>query len=1627
MSNTATIVVDVKTLGMKEAVKDSTTFKANLDAAQSTVNKTNKVFAKSSANPNYQPQSGQGETKTARSIGGGSGTGSASSDFAAQAQGLGGLVHLYATFAANLFAVSAAWTALSKAMDITNLVKGLDQIGAATGRNLGSLAKQMVSVADGAISMQQAMTSTAMASSGGMSNSQILRMTQVAKNASLALGRDLPDSMDRLTKGIVKTQPELLDELGIMTRVIPAQQKYAESIGKTVGSLTQFEKIQAFTNAVLGEGEAKFSAINMDANPYTKLLSSIQNLMQSGLELVNKVLGPMITMLASSPTGLATVLAGIGAMLLKQAIPALGMFRENAKRAAADTLNIAKQKAVDAENAAIDREERAMALAKNKFLETDKGAALSKAVNNVSFNSRFAGKDLTSIMKKDASKLEYADINKLKEHHDNLLKMDQDSLTKREALLRDSLGRKLAAIKKFDAEVETEQMRSVNTTDKLPVTSQENLNKRILEKHQNRANSAEVVSNAINTTSTEGLRSGFGSMMENIREKDMKGWNKWSTVVKGGIGIVTQKLSSIVSAFGVWGQVAALVGIAFGVLDSWMTKSAKETAAYSTAVDALTSSFGNVDKTLEVISKKDPLGQMSIESVQAKANAMNDLTDNLTNLVHGYDKLQKAVGFWDKAKDWVWDMFGQGNADTLAAGLSNTVVDALKLMEEGKVKEDAKVSLSKILNNATDVTTFDNLNGYIKDMDPKKIATMARESNVFLKGINRNANNAASALTSFSNAIADVNKQSTVMSNKLLPTDDFSKMGLELAKVAKSMEEAIKNGPIDSLRALSKAASDPQLLSQLGQGLNVELGANKKQIDAMLVEIQQLEVASAEANAAYTKSITPDPNNRFSEKSALDKLLPKSKEQDYLEKSAAMASAALTAGIAKAEGMKNTFISIQQEFAEASFKNLAKGFKVALMEASIISAKGYLDVMKSGGVATAAADSALTQKGLDAQKEAVLAQFAVITSQENLKTATDALRLVIERERLTVALKELSASSDSKEGRNKVLADLAKNQEEIDTLKTRNSIINGDRSKLSKDVLSGKISPETKKALQDMPEYLAQMMNMSGQIAKIDAAKGAEAIKGKYATGVEKIDEAKRLQATKLKDLATEKEILLLREKNSSIYSEELATSITNNEKDTIRLNLASELLELNKKQIAIDLTKPLDTIPANESTKDRSARLSKSNAFSTAQSALDNERTSAIDATNTKLSASDQDLIDKRLKGINAIDQIRKDMAAREISDNDKLATTKLDMQLAEIKNMQDIGNISELNAATQIAAIERRKQEVAYTTQLYTARRAASKEIDTIQEQIDKVNKQPDSKDKTAELNLLNSQLLASQGALQTGIATINAADAAVRSSISNTMKAVTDKSDWTQGAKMGLQEYLNKVGDVASQSRDLMTKSFEGMTDALQEFVTTGKLDFNSLANSIIADMVRMAIQQSITRPLANIGMGLISSMFATGAGASASGGVPGVDFIGSGLVPKNAKGAAYDSGYQTFAKGGTFTNSIVSSPTLFKFAQGTGLMGEAGPEAIMPLKRDSQGNLGVRSGGAQQGGNNVVINIVESKEKAGTQERKNENGVDMISIFVEKVRSAIAGDIVRGSGAVPAAMSSTYGLNRVAGAY
>lgn len=100
------------------------------------------------------------------------------------------------------------------------------------------------------------------------------------------------------------------------------------------------------------------------------------------------------------------------------------------------------------------------------------------------------------------------------------------------------------------------------------------------------------------------------------------------------------------------------------------------------------------------------------------------------------------------------------------------------------------------------------------------------------------------------------------------------------------------------------------------------------------------------------------------------------------------------------------------------------------------------------------------------------------------------------------------------------------------------------------------------------------------------------------------------------------------------------------------------------------------------------------------------------------------------------------------------------------------------------------------------------------------------------------------------------------------------------WITGAQEGLKNYANEAANVYSSVQSAVSNSFKGMEEALVNFVRTGKLDFKSLADSIISDMARIAIQQSVTGPLAGAIGSAIGGMF--GPSAAPAGATPGVDW-------------------------------------------------------------------------------------------------------------------------------------------------
>jgi lambda family phage tail tape measure protein len=240
---------------------------------------------------------------------------------------------------------------------------------------------------------------------------------------------------------------------------------------------------------------------------------------------------------------------------------------------------------------------------------------------------------------------------------------------------------------------------------------------------------------------------------------------------------------------------------------------------------------------------------------------------------------------------------------------------------------------------------------------------------------------------------------------------------------------------------------------------------------------------------------------------------------------------------------------------------------------------------------------------------------------------------------------------------------------------------------------------------------------------------------------------------------------------------------------------------------------------------------------------------------------------------------------------------------------------------------------------------------------------------------------------------------------------------------GMQEGVQSYLESIGTMRDATNQLTVQGIKGLEDAIYDLVTTGTTNFRELAANMLRETARMIIQQLVLR---NILM-MVKNAF-----GFANGGVfgpsmqPVAGYAKGGTFTKTmvstyAKGGIFDeyaaggafaeNKIVPFAQGGAFTNSVVTKPTFFKFAAGgamqNGVMGEAGPEAVLPLKRGPDGRLGVTgTSNSSAGPTNVTVNVDASGSKVQGDSNKSEQLGRAVSQAVQEelVRQKLPGGLL-----------------------
>lgn len=396
----------------------------------------------------------------------------------------------------------------------------------------------------------------------------------------------------------------------------------------------------------------------------------------------------------------------------------------------------------------------------------------------------------------------------------------------------------------------------------------------------------------------------------------------------------------------------------------------------------------------------------------------------------------------------------------------------------------------------------------------------------------------------------------------------------------------------------------------------------------------------------------------------------------------------------------------------------------------------------------------------------------------------------------------------------------------------------------------------------------------------------------------------------------------------------------------------------------------------------------------------LEQEKTKGVDALNVQRQIAD-------VQGQLAVRRIQ---TQNELAEADQRAAKAVQQHAAALAQLNSnytayVGQLQS-RANLQVASVGMGQERSAYEQQLLSIRENYANQMRNLEDQ------RGTASNWTAEnelyyqerMRLLKAQL-----------------DAEVRLHGETYDRIQLAQGDWQNGAIRAMEDYATSGRNVAEQTANAFTRAFSGMEDALVNFTMTGKADFKSMAESIIADLIRIQIRAAMVQALGgsdgsggwlgtliNAGM----AWFTGGSTATASGGNAGQ---GIQIRERSAKGNVYDSPSLSM-----YRNQVLASPTLFAFARGgvpggnVGLMGEAGPEAIMPLTRGPDGNLGVRAHGA--GGGVMKVEIINNGEPMRVQSSGIEAGILKVVVeqAVQHSVGAVAGQLASDSGQIGQAM-------------
>lgn len=1608
--------------------------------------------------------------------GGVTGRGGASArDFAAEAQGLGGLVRLYATYAANVFAVTAAFTALREAMNTDIMIKGMEQLGAATGQTLVGMTKSFVSVTDGMISFREAAEAVTKASSSGLGRDQILGIAEVAKGASQALGVNMSDAVSRLSRGIVKLEPELLDELGLFTKTGKAAEDYARKVGKTESQLTDFERRQAFANAVLEEGRKKFGEIAQEGNPYDKLLASLKNTAQDILSIVNTVVAPAAKILADNTGLIGAAIALAAIKITQQAIPALNRYSDYLKATAAEAGKMASIQS-----------ERAWATQVDTAKERLGISASEKRVVGLKAEQVILNDQLTTLEKQKASIAEII------------------ALENRMAVIQDKIGGE----KRLQAELDRKLQ---DQMEKSPSIFRGDTHAMMMASASKAANRAyavkDIQAQVVEKTADAGTIAGFSELVRLTGEYGAKlgGIGKITAVVSGTLSILGQTFLNVTRFIsGLLGYIGLAITV-FEVLDSMFSTNSK-------SASKLSDSLAQLEETTKtaIDTNKKWEGSIGLEAAIAYANSLDALSTSVRNAIKAFNDFKTDSSGWDKAIEWLKDVtpFVDSMQEKLASQLGKSVMASIEALPVGPAREQFRKQYAEILNIPVGKLTAKNITKAVEGGDVDQLNQLdsaleqtnkrVQESSTYLKGLKDSSDLAEKSMATFMNSMRDSSPMTTFFVNAIKYSGELNKAlaDTSFTTIAAGLDKLSTT----DLSMFGSAALDIQAVVTQFNNLKPAYESAAKTLESYKDKLDELQQRRASKN--LTNAGRRELDAQIAEQRSIISAQESSVENIRKE----------------IEGLgreAETFIkrSIGDQVTAALEQFRLKLAQVQLQSQKDIVSKGFGDTISG------------TQAVAEISKQQVSVELELITSQDRLADKIELLRLEIadakDREALRAATsaegivsdqgQKIQASMSARELQRQFLevggkfssqkaqkdfdaqfAELQKtipeNSSLLSILERRQRTALGVANAAAKnlaidfDAAMKKLDIEAKRQTDglkfefdklnnvistignDTPERLGTQLGLVQTILQeqyklidqtADAAlKRAQTARdmalkaGQSPAQVAKQFDEKtgqiELERSRSKELLGQKTALeqigkqeqynlQVVERSFDLYMRlaeaykslitgtsvgaERARAAADQQARTARDTLQSfrEQSTLRREQATLDIYQAgLTQKYGGEEAAAREMTASERITLQGLQQNVDetkkwNEESSRIRGQITGIAGKlgDYNVTSKEIQVTNAetlatLDQIKNIEDSRFETKNHELELEKQRFDILTGIGMYTQDEKNRLNANLQIKQIE-----------LQVERDLASITAERTRLEIALNDARRAAAGASMEEKSRDPQVIAAEQALAN-------LDARQQLTIQR-----------AQNAKE-LVERSVMVPDRFKNFANQFEKMFEGMADAVVQWAATGKGAFKDVINSFLQDILRyeMRLQmhaiyvQGLKPLLGNLFGNLFgggTSIAAQGGGAMAMGGV-----FDSG-IRKYAMGGAMDTNREYsipgYAKGGMFTNQIVNKPTLFKAAKGLGVMGEAGPEAIMPLSRMSNGELGVRMENGNRNTTEAAKPVVNfnvhnySGQQVSTQETTDSRGNVSIDIMVGEM---VGREIARPGGAPRQAIANSFGL-------